>query len=173
MGTRVTSLLLALTLCVSWAALHPATARARGDEPMEPGALVREADRYDGREIRVSGEAIGDVLHADQGGVWVNVLGTGGTAVGVWVDRDDAERIQVLGDWKHRGDVVEVVGTFNQACPRHGGDLDIHATTLRVVQPGERVRHDPRWWQGFAGGALILTAAGMYLLYRKRRIAVD
>ena len=42
-------------------------------------------------------------------------------------------RSRILGDYKHEGDIVGVAGAFNAACAQHGGDMDIHATSLSVV----------------------------------------
>jgi len=57
--------------------------------------------------------------------------------------RDDASLISVFGDYKHHGDLVEVTGTFNAACPQHGGDVDIHATSLRIVRRDTHGNTDP------------------------------
>jgi hypothetical protein len=42
----------------------------------------------------------------------------------------------VSGDYRHKGDMVEVMGVFNRACREHGGDLDIHAESIRVIALG-------------------------------------
>ncbi len=78
----------------------------------------------------------------------------------MWVDADDASLISVFGDYKHHGDLVEVTGTFNAACPLHGGDMDIHATSLRIVRPGYATVRQVRPVRMIAGAIL----AGLTLL---------
>jgi len=103
-------------------------------QPVSSGQLISGAKNYDGKSVTYSGEAIGDVMvrgdHA-----WINV-NDGANAIGVWITRDMAKEILTVGDYKHSGDMVEVVGMFNRVCVEHGGDLDIHAQTLHIVSAG-------------------------------------
>ena len=125
------------------------------DEPSgtpTPGstALVEDAGDWDGRIVGFTGEAIGEAMRRGTM-AWIHLnddaygLADAGAAatlagfnggIGVWVDADDASLISVFGDYRHRGDLVEVTGTFNAACPLHGGDMDIHAAALRIVRSG-------------------------------------
>ena len=113
-------------------------------------ALVEDAGDWDGRIVGFTGEAIGEAMRRGtmawihlnddayglaDAGAEATLAGFNG-GIGVWVDADDASLISVFGDNKHHGDLVEVTGTFNAACPLHGGDMDIHATSLRIVRPG-------------------------------------
>jgi len=50
-----------------------------------------------------------------------------------------AKEINFAGNYKTRGDRVEVTGEFHRACLEHGGDLDIHAKTLRKLGNGRIV----------------------------------
>ena len=80
--------------------------------------------------------------------------------IGVWLDADDASVISVFGDYKHHGDLVEVTGTFNAACPLHGGDMDIHATSLRIVRPGYTTVRQVRPVRLIAGAILAAADPG-------------
>ena len=117
-----------------------------------PGSteLVENPGTWDGSIVDFTGEAIGEAMRrgtmawihlnddayglADPGAN-VALAGFNG-GIGVWVTADTAAQISAFGDYKHHGDLVEVTGTFNAACPLHGGDMDIHATSLRIVRPG-------------------------------------
>jgi hypothetical protein len=117
-----------------------------------PGSteLVENPSAWNGRIIGFTGEAIGEAMRRGtmawihlnddayglaDAGAGVTLAGFNG-GIGVWADADDASLISLFGDYRHHGDLVEVVGTFNAACPLHGGDMDIHATSLRIVRPG-------------------------------------
>ncbi|MBP1742774.1 MAG: hypothetical protein H6Q48_5067 [Deltaproteobacteria bacterium] len=82
----------------------------------------------------------------DDAYMWKNIeegaqLGGYNSGHAVWVSVDLAMKIRYFGDFKHEGDVVKIVGTYNAACPQHGGDMDIHASTLDIVRVGHPV-HD-------------------------------
>jgi hypothetical protein len=134
-----------------------AAGAAGADEPSgipAPGStiLVEDAGDWDGRIVGFVGEAIGEVMrrgtmawiHLNDDAYGFAEAGAAATLTGansgiaVWVDAADASLISVFGDFKHHGDLVEVTGTFNAACPLHGGDMDIHATSLRIVRTGYR-----------------------------------
>lgn len=55
--------------------------------------------------------------------------------------REQAKEISFCGGYKGRGDTVRVTGVFHRACPEHGGDTDIHATTLLLVEKGFSFSH--------------------------------
>jgi hypothetical protein len=73
------------------------------------------------------------------GNSWVN-LNDGDNAIGIWCGRSLTEAITHIGDYKNRGDIVEVEGIFNCACPIHNGDLDIHANSLKVIKAGYMIK---------------------------------
>jgi hypothetical protein len=113
-------------------------------------ALVEDAQNWDGQAVQFTGEAIGEAMR--RGAMaWIHLnddayglAGAGvnpgfagfNSGIAVWMDSAMASRIASFGDYRRHGDLVEVTGTFHAACPQHGGDLDIHATSLRVVRPG-------------------------------------
>jgi hypothetical protein len=132
-----------------------AAGSASADGPSAPPApgsteLVENPGTWDGSIVGFTGEAIGEAMRrgtmawihlnddayglADAGAETTLAGFNGG--IGVWVDAGDASLISVFGDYRHHGDLVEVSGTFNAACPLHGGDTDIHATSLRIVRRG-------------------------------------
>ena len=96
--------------------------------------LINNAKQYDGKIVTYSGEAIGDVMVRGEF-AWVNI-NDGQNALGVWVNAALAKEIKFTGNYKSRGDFLEIVGIFHRACLEHGGDLDIHAQSLRTLGNG-------------------------------------
>jgi len=99
--------------------------------------LITHAKEYDGKTITYSGEVIGDVMSRGEF-AWVNI-NDGDNAIGVWVSGILAKEINFTGTYKTRGDTLEITGVFHRACLEHGGDLDIHAQTLRKLASGRMV----------------------------------
>lgn len=108
--------------------------------------LINNAKLYDGKIVSYEGEVIGDVMVRKEN-AWVNI-NDGVNAIGVWINASLVKNITYEGSYKSVGDRVEVSGIFHRACPEHGGDLDIHALTLRKVNLGrlkqERINPDKR-----------------------------
>jgi hypothetical protein len=100
--------------------------------------LINNAKDYDGKLITYSGEAIGNIMVRGNF-AWVN-LNDGQNALGVWMSAALAKEINFVGAYKSRGDNLEIVGVFHRACLEHGGDLDIHANSLRKVSSGRIVK---------------------------------
>ena len=130
--------------------------------------VVALGSAADGEIVTMEGEAIGDVLRADGAHVWVNVL-SGGTAVGVWMPSDLVAPVERLGDYHTSGDVVRVSGTFNFACDVHGGDLDIHATGLRLIAGGSATDRPITPYKLVLAASLTAAAALQAVLYRRTR----
>lgn len=132
---------------------QPAFAKSLGSNE-----LLKDAKQYDGKVITYSGEAIGDIMRRGEF-VWVNIH-DGDNAVGVWVNTALAKGIDFTGTYKSVGDTVEVYGVFHRACLEHGGDLDIHAQTLRKITAGKIIEHKADFFKV----KLILILLGALLL---------
>jgi hypothetical protein len=96
--------------------------------------LIKNSRLYDGKVVAYTGEVIGDVMVRGEY-AWVN-MNDGTNAIGIWMPLGLASQIQSKGSYKSRGEWLEVVGVFSRSCSQHGGDLDIHAQSLRKVIPG-------------------------------------
>jgi len=124
--------------------------------------LTANPRNYDGQIVTYRGEVVGDIMKRKEG-AWINVL-DGERAVGVWVnDTPMISNISRAGSYFHKGDIVEVRGVFNAACGDHGGDTDIHADSISIVEKGRPIKHpvDPGKFKViavFAFTALILLA---------------
>lgn len=97
--------------------------------------LIDQAKQYDNQKVVYSGEVIGDVMRRGKN-AWINV-NDGIAAVGIWADQTGVKNITVTGSYKAQGDTIEIEGVFHRACLEHGGDLDIHAETIRTITPGQ------------------------------------
>lgn len=138
--------------------LLPARAIA-GEEAVEVSTadLLNDWEELDGREVIFRGEAIGDIMRRGDH-AWVTInddfysrearleageLRGGNSGIGVWLPVEEAEKIEVLGRFGTVGDLVEVRGEFRADCMQHGGDFDIHAHTLTVIDPGRALDTGP------------------------------
>lgn len=107
--------------------------------PVSSNDLVEDALHYDGARIEYIGEVVGDLMVRGEH-VWLNV-NDGNRAIGVWAKKSLVKNIKHTGGYRYLGDKIKVVGIFNRACPEHGGDLDIHAQKLSVIQEGHKIEH--------------------------------
>lgn len=127
-------------------------------QPLSSTELINNAKSCDGRIVSYEGEVIGDVMKRATG-AWINI-NDGENAIGIWGSSSLAKDIIYTGSHKSFGDKVEVTGIFHRACPEHGGDLDIHAQSLRKINSGrskqERLNPDKRNQVIILSGVLIL-----------------
>lgn len=145
-----------LTLIILFLVFSPQTAIfAQG---LSSSELINNAKEYNGKLIAYSGEVIGDVMLRGEF-AWVNI-NDGQNALGVWMSVVLAQEIKFTGNYKSRGDRLEIVGVFHQACLEHGGDLDIHAQSLSKIGNGriikEKLNFDRVSWGLVLLGALFL-----------------
>jgi len=154
-------------------------ASAQTAETPSPGstALVEDAKDWDGQTVGFTGEAIGEAMRrgtmawihlnddayglAEEAGAGLSGFNGG---IGVWVDAQLASRIAFFGDYKRHGDVVEVTGIFHAACPQHGGDMDIHADSLRIVRGGYEVARTIGRSRLLAAGMMVALTALLFLV---------
>lgn len=127
--------------------------------------LVENGKSFDGKAVVVQGEALGEAL--ERGAYsWVNISDPT-NVMGIWMKNDDAKKIAIFGDYKHKGDILKISGVFHRACKEHGGDMDIHSTTVEVVESGHQITEEVRSQKMFAGIVLTLIALLITILYFK------
>ena len=63
-------------------------------------------------------------------------LNDGENAIGIWCRHSQLDAVRFVGDYKNKGDTLEIEGRFNRACPLHGGELDIHAESVKIIKEG-------------------------------------
>ena len=105
-----------------------------GAQTISSTELIQDGKAYDAKEIVYQGEVIGEVMKRKDG-VWVNIYDKQ-NSIGVWMTPESASIIEYAGSYKAKGDILRVRGIFNYNCPLHGGDLDIHASSLQKIKSG-------------------------------------
>ncbi len=132
-------------------------------QPISSAELINNAKIYGGKTVTYEGEVIGDIMKRGDF-AWINV-NDGKNAIGIWIATSLVKDIDYAGSYKTVGDRIEITGIFNSACIEHGGDLDIHAKTMRKTIPGRPIQEklNPEKWEltivllGLLGAIWILT----------------
>lgn len=102
--------------------------------------LISQSHAYDDQAITIEAEVILEVLERGEN-AWINV-NDGTNAIGVYLPIEMVKDLDVFGDYNHKGDVVLIEGIFTRNCDEHGGEIDIHATKLTIVEEGYVVTHE-------------------------------
>lgn len=127
--------------------------------------LLNNKEQFDGQQITLNVEAIGDLMK--RGDVYVvNGLDETG-AIGIWLNEDDANEITKLGSYQSTGDMIRVEGIYHYNCNEHGGDTDIHAERLEREKPGFDVvrKVDKNKKIAFLSTTLVLLMMGSYYYF--------
>ncbi|MFC1637524.1 DNA-binding protein [Candidatus Margulisiibacteriota bacterium] len=125
--------------------------------------LVEKAAEFDGKQVEMQGEVIGDVMVRGEY-AWINV-NDGTRTIGIWVKKGLVENITYVGDYNHLGDMVKFSGVFHRACRQHGGDLDVHAAKLEIAQEGDLVDHPVSPYKIAAAVLLFVLTLGSHLFF--------
>lgn len=131
--------------------------------------LVEKGKELDGKKVTVQGEVIKEAMKRDDF-AWININDTT-NAMGIWIKKEDVDNIKVFGDYKHKGDIVQIKGIFNRSCKEHGGDMDIHSIDLEVINEGYQLKEEIKQNKKIASAilsAITLMVLGFY--YRVRKI---
>lgn len=107
-------------------------------QPVSSTELINNAKEYDGSTVAYEGEVIGDIMRRGDF-VWLNVK-DGKIALGIWAHNSLAKEIEFTGEYKSKGDRIQVSGIFNRACLEHGGELDIHAKSIKKLNSGKMIK---------------------------------
>jgi len=102
--------------------------------------LISQSHAYDNKTVTIQAEVILEVLERDEF-AWINV-NDGTNAIGIYLPIEMVKDLDVFGDYNHKGDIVLVEGLFTRNCDDHGGEIDIHATKLTIVEEGYKVTHE-------------------------------
>ena len=102
---------------------------------------------YDKQTVQITGEAVGDIIDARDGMVWVTLAGRYGTT----------------------GTMLQVRGVFHLACPEDQGLSDVHATSVAVAAKGSHHVEEFRPEAFAAGAALTVVGFALMGLFRYLR----
>lgn len=128
--------------------------------------LIEHAKFYDGKVVTYKGEAIAAVMNRGDYG-WINI-NDGDNAIGVWAKSQLLADVNLFGNYKSKGDMLEVSGIFNMACQEHGGDLDIHADSMTIKKRGYLIGEKIDTRKIYAIFFLFPLSIGIAILFRKR-----
>lgn len=183
--TLVIMLVLALMLPFVGPALRAAGAET-ADGTVEITTLIDNMAKYDGQRVTIQGEAIGDVLLRGSN-AWITVnddryskqsieeggelVGMSNAGIGVWIPAEETRAIKTLGSYKNKGDIVRVTGVFHRADKQHGGDTDIDAVSLLLIQKGYPFDHSFDWSELLWLLVLAGAAGGLWEWRRRRQAA--
>lgn len=177
MRTFVIGVVAAILLLVA----APAQAAA---DTVSAAKLLASPELFDGKQITVSGELIGDYGFRDDGTVWAQLnddayalepLRDGGTlrganlGIGIRADAEFFVALDPPGRYNRVGPVVRVTGTWRYHDPGRGGETFLDVTSLDVVRPGRPVGEDTRVLVLTIGVVLAIVAVGMLFLGVARR----
>lgn len=136
-------------------------------EKTEINTLINQAKEMDGETVKVVGEAIGEPMNRGTY-TWVNI-NDGTNAIGVWMKKSDAKKITYYGDYKNKGDMLQLTGIFNRACSQHGGEADIHFKTFDGIEKGQKIKIKILPIRVMLAGVLIsITLASAWIYKRKK-----
>jgi hypothetical protein len=125
--------------------------------------LIENTKTFDGMQVTIKGEAIGEVLQRGEY-AWVNI-NDGTNAIGIWLKSADAEKISSFGDYKHIGDTIQITGIFSRDCKEHGGDVDIHCASIDIITKGIVITEKLAPLKAFAGAVLFCIALIVAYIY--------
>jgi hypothetical protein len=129
--------------------------------------LINNAKEYDGKSVVYVGEAVGDVMVRGDF-AWVNI-NDGENAIGIWLNKELAGEIQFTGSYHAKGDRLEITGVFQRNCIRHGGDMDIHAQSIRKISSGRVVSEKLDTSKSNFVFILLAALCLVFVLVRRRR----
>lgn len=99
--------------------------------------LIEKGKELNGKQVVISGEAIGEPLNRGEN-TWVNINDKT-NAMGVYMNTNYSNKIITYGGFNKIGDIIKVSGVFNRACEEHGGDMDIHALNVDILENGKKL----------------------------------
>ena len=164
-------------------ALAPATAFADESEPnlVDPTqradnsfiydttieSLFEQASLYENRTVQVVGEVIGDRIRSSNspGYFWITLTvidSEDKSSISVLMSEEQSNQIDRYGKYGVTGTILQVRGTYHQACNEHDGLPDIHATNSSVVSRG--VEHSDAFNLGEFVPGIIAVFLGVVLM---------
>ena len=162
MYKKITKILLAVTICIFFSLPTKVNANI-----YSLNDLIENGKEFDKKEVTVKGEAIGEALERKDY-TWININDTT-NAMGIYMTKEDANKVKTYGGYSKIGDTIQVSGQFNRACKEHGGDMDIHAKKVELVKKGEILKQTfPKTKVYIAAVSLIIVAI-LYKIYKKEK----
>lgn len=152
---------------------------------VEVADLLADGDAYDGAEVTVRGELVGD--YGRRGDfVWVQVNGDSyadqplllggplagsnlGVAARIPADLFARAGFEDAGGYRHRGPIARLTGTWRYHDPDRTGESYLDVASVEVVAPEQPLEEGPLWVPLGIGLVLLGVTGGLGL--RRRRLA--
>lgn len=170
-----------LAVVVALVAMAP-PASATDEVPVV--VLITDSAAFDGAEVAVRGEVIGDFQRRADG-VWVQLNGDAyvdaplrdggepvGSNVGVAVRIPtavfDGLGVATPGGYRMRGPVVLITGEWRHHDEARGGESYLQAVSAEVLESERPLDEEPAWWAAIIGMILLVIGIAPVLLRRRR-----
>lgn len=139
------------------------TGYVTGAAPVKINDLIENPVMYDGKRISIAAEAIGEKMNRKDG-TWVNIH-DGSNAIGVWMTKAESEKISVYGGYGKIGDVLDISGVFHRHCVEHGGEPDIHLSSINAVKMGKIIENNISSAKIYSSAVLVTMAILILILF--------
>jgi hypothetical protein len=129
--------------------------------------LLNQSKTFDQQTVIIEAEVILEVL--ERGDMaWLNV-NDGTNAIGVYLPLSMTEQLSSFGDHQNKGDFVRIEAVFYRNCNEHGGEMDLHATRLSIIEAGYKIERPISTWKfsfALVGFTLSMVSLWLYHMYR-------
>lgn len=141
--------------------------------------LVQKSAEFNGLEVSVRGELVGDYGLRSDGWMWAQLNGDpyvnaplreggsasgGNTGIGIRMPVELADDLDPPGRYRNRGPVVLVVGIWKYHDIERQGESYLQVESFTVTEPGRPLKQGPNWLVMLGGVVLLGAAAGAWLL---------
>lgn len=182
LGRRAWTVLLPLITVLMF--LLSGTPLASAGQVVPVSDLLVDGERFDGNEITIEGELVGDYGFRHDGYMWTQLnddsyardaLVDGGpraganVGVGIRMPTALGEGLAPVGGYRLEGPLVQATGVWRYHDPDRGGESYLDVSALTTIEGGRRLEEGPDW-AVFAAGSLLL-AVSFAMWWRRRRSA--
>ncbi|MGB7604815.1 MAG: hypothetical protein WBL93_04995 [Lutisporaceae bacterium] len=143
----------------------PLSLNVKAEDVMNINDLIEKAKELDRQEVTIQGEVIGERMDRVDFS-WINI-NDGTNAIGIWINKSEAVKISHYGNYKYKGDIVKITGTFHRACAEHGGEADLHNKSITIVEDGHPVKEQISSAKIICAAVFTSLALLMYVIFIK------
>jgi hypothetical protein len=145
--------------------------------------LLESPQEFDGQQVTVVGELIGDYGRRDDDTIWTQLNGDpyatsplrdggrlsgGNVGIGIHAPAELFTALDPPGRYNRVGPVVSVTGTWRYHDPDRGGETYLEVASLEVVHPGHPLDESVSTTTLLVGVLLVLASIGVLLFARRR-----
>lgn len=146
--------------------------------------LIENGRDFDGEEVVVSGELVGDYGFRSDGWMWTQLNSDvyssnplresgspegGNVGIGVRMPTDMASGLDSPGGYRQRGPLVTMTGIWKYHDEARQGESYFEAQALIVVKDGRVLTQDPNWLTILLGAGLVLVSTAVWRSGQKKR----